>query len=72
MTGYLDGGMMPPSRIVAERMGWTGAEIAYYLGYPDDVIYDSKGVLTPILLYSLNRIIAAEKLIESFRKEKTA
>jgi hypothetical protein len=64
--------MIQASRIIAERLGWTGPEIASYLGYPDDVIYDPKGVLTPIMLYSLNRIIAAENLMESVREEKTA
>lgn len=68
----LDGGKIPPDRILAERSKWTPTDIAYYLGYPDDVIYDPNGEFSPIILYALNRIIAAEKLMEITRQEKTA
>lgn len=63
--GCIDGGKIPPARILAERPDWRPADIAYYLGYPDDVIYDPEGGMSPMTLYALNRIVAAERLMEA-------
>lgn len=70
--GAMDGGKIPPSRILMERPSWSATDIAYYLGYPDDVIYDPEGRLGPVTLYSLNRVIAAEELRNGIQEVLTA
>jgi hypothetical protein len=68
----LDGGMISPTRLIADRRGWTAADIAYYLGYPDDVFYDPEGNMPPTTLYAFNRILSTERLMANFNKEKIA
>ena len=70
--GSMDGGKIPPSRILGEWLGWSATDIAYYLGYPDDVIYDPEGRVGPVALYTLNRVIAAEEFRNGLQEVLTA
>jgi hypothetical protein len=72
LVDCLDGGKIIPALILAERPQWNSADIAYYLGYPDDVLYDPQGLLPPLILYAHNRILAAEQMLEELRTERTA